>query len=182
MQGALLFSMTTDQEILDVVDESDRVIDRVTRGEIHRKGLRHRAVHVFLFNEQRELFLQKRAAGKDTFPLCYDSSASGHVNSGEDYDCCATREVHEELGIKLPAGALMRSLRIEACEDTGQEFVLVYRASGNWRPIINPEELADGTYWSRTAIEKLIATHPEQCARSFIRVFSEFCQRNLWPT
>ena len=180
-KGALLFSMNTDQEILDVVDETDRVIRREKRGIIHRIGLRHRAVHVFLFNQRGELFIQKRSANKDTFPLCYDSSASGHLDTGEDYDQCAFREIHEELGIQLPASLLARSLRITACADTGQEFVWAYWTQGDWQPVINRAELTEGKYWPRMEIQQLITSHPEQCATSFILVFNEFCRHNLWP-
>jgi len=55
-------------EIFDVVDELDRVIGTAPRSEVHRRKLRHRAVHVLLFNTRAELFVQKRSAAKDTFP------------------------------------------------------------------------------------------------------------------
>ena len=52
-------------ELLSVVDENDRVIDTRPRYEIHAKGLRHRAVHILVFNQQDVLFLQKRSMKKD---------------------------------------------------------------------------------------------------------------------
>jgi 16S rRNA (adenine1518-N6/adenine1519-N6)-dimethyltransferase len=173
--------MNTDQEILDVVDENDRVIGHAKRGDIHRTGLRHRAVHIFLFNQQGELFVQQRGAGKDTYPLCYNSSASGHLDSGEDYDHGTAREVREELGITIPARLLKRSIRIAACADTGQEFVWLYRTQGDWHPVINRAELAAGKYRSRDEIQRLIATLPEQCAPCFIRAVREFSRSQLWP-
>ena len=39
-------------EIFDVVDERDCVIGRASRAEVHARRLRHRAVHIFLFNSQ----------------------------------------------------------------------------------------------------------------------------------
>ena len=66
------------EEIFDVVDDRDQIIGTATRSDVHARKLRHRAVHVFLFNLKGELFIQKRAATKDSFPRCYDSSASGH--------------------------------------------------------------------------------------------------------
>jgi isopentenyl-diphosphate delta-isomerase type 1 len=173
--------MTSDNEILDMVDENDQVIGQATRAHIHRAGLRHRAVHIFLFNPHGELFIQKRAATKDTFPLCYDSSASGHLDSGESYEHCAVREIQEELGINLPVGNLRTCFRIEACQDTGQEFVWVYQTQGNWQPVINTTELLEGRFWAREEIEQQINADPRQFAPSFIRVFRQFCQRQLWP-
>ena len=80
------------EEILDVVDNHDEVIGQQPRGEIHRLKLKHRAVHVLVFNSRSELFLQKRSMKKDCFPGAWDSSASGHLASGESYDSCAVRE------------------------------------------------------------------------------------------
>ncbi|MCZ6882595.1 MAG: NUDIX domain-containing protein, partial [Gammaproteobacteria bacterium] len=86
------------QELLDVVDEDDRIVCVKTRGEIHELGLMHRSVHILVFNSQRQLFIQKRSMSKDNQPGLWDSSAAGHVDSGEDYHSCAIRELAEELG------------------------------------------------------------------------------------
>ena len=56
------------EEIFDVVDADDRVIDQQPRSEVHRLGLRHRAIHLLVFNAAGELFLQKRSMKKDCFP------------------------------------------------------------------------------------------------------------------
>ena len=93
--------MAVSDELLDVVDENDRVIAVKTRGEIHAAGLMHRAVHILVFNRRGELFLQKRSLQKDEQPGLWDSSAAGHVDSGEAYLDCAEREIEEELGIVL---------------------------------------------------------------------------------
>ena len=90
-------------EIFDVVNERDEVIGQETRQEVHRRGLLHRAVHVLIYNGKGEIFLQKRSMTKDSCPGLWDSSASGHVDSGEEYDACSVREVREELGVDLRA-------------------------------------------------------------------------------
>src|SRR5688572_31217226 len=86
------------EEIFDVVNERDEVIGQKPRSEIHRLKLKHRAVHVLVFNSKGQLFLQKRSMTKDCFPGTWDSSASGHLDCGEEYDACARRELREELG------------------------------------------------------------------------------------
>src|SRR3954466_6344104 len=91
------------EEIFDVVNEVDEVVDKRPRSEVHRLGLMHRAVHVLVFNSRGQVFLQKRSLTKDRQPGLWDSSSSGHVDSGEDYDACAMRELSEEIGLQLDA-------------------------------------------------------------------------------
>jgi isopentenyldiphosphate isomerase len=106
------------EEIFDVVNERDEVVGQLPRREVHRQKLRHRAVHVLVFNGRGELFLQQRSLTKDNFPGVWDSSSSGHVDSGEDYDPCTLREVREELGVQLPR-VPDRLFKLEATPETG---------------------------------------------------------------
>src|SRR4051812_18325754 len=127
------------EEIFDVVNDRDEVIGSERRSEVHRLGLQHRAVHVLIFNRRGQIFLQKRSLKKDRQPGVWDSSASGHVDRGEDYDACALREVHEELGLRL-SGAPKRLFKLRASTETDQEHVWVYRAEaeGPFHP--HPDE------------------------------------------
>ena len=101
------------EEIFDVVNEHDEVIGRRPRCEVHRLGLKHRAVHVLVFNSRGEVFLQKRSMKKDTAAGLWDSSSSGHVDSGEEYDACAVRELGEEIGLQVarPPGGCSKLTR-----------------------------------------------------------------------
>src|SRR4051812_48606874 len=86
-------------EIFDIVNDRDEVIGQKPRRLVHRDGDKHRAIHVLVFNARGEVFLQKRSMKKDTFPGAWDSSTSGHVDSGEEYDATAIRELREEIGM-----------------------------------------------------------------------------------
>jgi isopentenyl-diphosphate delta-isomerase len=166
-------------EIFDVVNDRDEVIGQATRREVHERGLKHRAVHVLLFNPKGELFVQKRSAAKDTFPGRYDSSASGHLDASETYDSCAARELHEELGIQVLQPELVRLFKIDASPETGWEFVWVYTLRGEYEPHVNPSEIEDGEFWDLDRVRAAIANDPERCAPSFCRVFREFDKRGL---
>lgn len=156
-------------EWLDVVDDHDRVIGRALREQIHAQNLRHRAVHILWFNSRGELYVQQRAPTKDTFPNCYDSSAAGHVAPGEDYDTAAQRELAEELG--LTGLRPHRLFKIDACPETGHEFVWVYRLDGDHTPQPNPNEIQSARFWSLPELETALRNQPEQFAPSFIKVF-----------
>src|SRR6185436_20849387 len=72
------------EEWFDVVNERDEVIGRELRRNVHARGLWHRAVHVLVFDRAGRVFLQKRSMLKDLSPGLWDSSCSGHLDSGED--------------------------------------------------------------------------------------------------
>ena len=86
------------EDIFDIVDVFDNVIGQKPRSEVHAKGLKHRAVHVLVFNDENEIFMQKRSASKDTWPGAWDASRTGHVDTGETYFEAALRELDEDLG------------------------------------------------------------------------------------
>lgn len=98
-------------ELLDVLDPDGRRSGRVSeRGVVHREGSFHAAVHVWVVRVRADggydLLLQKRSAEKDSFPGCYDVSAAGHIEAGEDVLAAAVRELAEELGIRAEADSL----------------------------------------------------------------------------
>jgi isopentenyldiphosphate isomerase len=164
------------EEIFDVVNDRDEIVDRGPRSEVHRLGLRHRAVHVLIFNSRGELFLQKRSMKKDCFPGVWDSSASGHLNLGEEYDACAAREVHEELGYVLPC-VPTRLFKIEACPETGQEFVWIYRCEAEGPFFLHPEEIETGAWFSSPTIDHWMRECPQDFASGLLRIWRELAAR-----
>src|SRR5476649_2529935 len=113
-------------ELFDVVDLDDRVVRQAPRGEVHARKWLHRAVHVLIHDAAGHLFLQRRSMAKDTFPGCWDSSCSGHVDAGEDYVIAARRELGEELGWSDLSLPLRPVLKLNALSETGYEFIQIY--------------------------------------------------------
>jgi isopentenyldiphosphate isomerase len=167
------------EEIFDVVNERDEVIGRQPRREVHRLGLWHRAVHVLVFNARGQVFLQKRSLSKDTSPGLWDSSASGHLDSGEDYDYCAVRELREEIGlvIKRPPG---RWFRIAASAETGQEFVWVYRLENEGPFTLHPDEIERGEWFALEIVTHWMADKPQEFASAFRLIWRMTVNENGW--
>jgi isopentenyldiphosphate isomerase len=158
------------EDIFDVVNEHDEVIDRKPRSEVHRLGLLHRAVHVLVFNGRGQIFLQKRSMKKDRQPGVWDSSASGHVDSGEDYDTTAVREVWEEIGLRL-AKTPERLFKIAACAATDQEFVWVYRCESEGPFTLHPDEIDEGGWFSPEEVSRWMQEKPQEFATALLLIW-----------
>ena len=137
-------------EVFDVVDERDVVVGREFRREIHRRGLLHRAVHIFWLRADGMLCLQRRSYAKDNCPGALSSSCAGHVDTGEDYRTAAIRELHEELGIKVSAGQLTEIDYAPCHPDLGNEFVRSYVLKGDYPTRLAPFEV-DAIVWRSPA-------------------------------
>ncbi|GFZ17269.1 nudix hydrolase homolog 3 [Actinidia rufa] len=77
-----------------------------SRGDVHRDGDYHGAVHVWIFSEStQELLIQRRADCKYSWGGLWDISSAGHISAGDSSLITARRELHEELGVILPKDA-----------------------------------------------------------------------------
>ncbi|MBI5035010.1 MAG: NUDIX domain-containing protein [Chloroflexi bacterium] len=106
-------------EYFDVVNEDNIVVRQELRSVVHRTGLWHRGMNIFLFTPDGKLIVQKRSQDKDTFPSALDCSVSEHVKAGEEYAQTAVRGLREELSIE---GIELRPLI---------EFSMVYGTNDN---------------------------------------------------
>lgn len=90
-------------EYFDVLNSNGEYTNEVTsREECHKKGLYHKAVVVFILNEDNtKILLQKRSAHKKLWPNLWDITAGGHVLSGELGYEAVIRETKEEIGINI---------------------------------------------------------------------------------
>jgi isopentenyl-diphosphate delta-isomerase type 1 len=161
------------EEIFDVVNERDEVVGRAPRREVHRTGLMHRAIHVFVFNARGEIFLQKRSMSKDSSPGLWDSSASGHLDSGEDYDACAVRELREEIGLVISTPPC-RVCKVSPCAETGQEFVWLYEGASEGPFTLHPEEIERGDWFARARVTQWISERPQDFAPAFVLLWKKF--------
>jgi 16S rRNA (adenine1518-N6/adenine1519-N6)-dimethyltransferase len=165
-------SMSNEQ--FPVVDENDELQGYATRSEVHGNNLRHRAVHILIFNQFGELYLQLRSRWKDRHPLKWDSSAAGHVTVGENYDETARRELTEELGVDVP---LERIFRLTASPRTGHEFIWGYQGviSGDLTP--NRSEIERGVFFAPSVIDGWTSARPDDFAPGFLESWEAYRQK-----
>ena len=161
-------------ERFPVVDEYDEIQGHATRSEVHGNNLRHRAVHILIFNQVGDVYLQQRSRWKDQHPLKWDSSAAGHVTAGENYDETARRELKEELGVDVP---LERIFGLTASSRTDHEFIRGYRGvvSGDLFP--NRCEIERGVFFAPAVIDGWTSARPGDFAPGFLESWKAYRQK-----
>ena len=166
------------EECFDVVDNADQVVSQLTRSEVHRRKLLHRAVHVFLFRSDMAMLIHKRSDTKEEFPSVWTSSCSGHVSAGEDYDATAVRELHEELGVE---SVVERLQKFAACPDTSHEFTVLYQCISDAAVTPDPGEIAEVQWMSVDKIRLWMEQAPEDFSPAFCLLFRWFLQNSKTP-
>jgi isopentenyl-diphosphate Delta-isomerase len=167
------------EEHFETFDRDGRSTGLAPRSRVHREGLWHRSVNVFLFRSDGQLLLQRRHPDKDVWPGAWDLSVAEHLKPGEAYLDAALRGLSEELGIVgvalEPLGGVVASRVVEEhagvqdCE-LQQAYRLVYDGPVSPDPAevtetaeFPVEELArafarrpgDFTPWFRESVERL---------------------------
>jgi 16S rRNA (adenine1518-N6/adenine1519-N6)-dimethyltransferase len=151
-------------EMFCVVDEQDRVTGAEPREYVHVNNLRHRAIHVFIFNQRGEIFLQRRSIWKDKNPGRWDSSTSGHVDAGESYEEAARRELREEIGIECP---LEKLGKLPCSEATGWEFIEIFRGRHEGPFRLAPMEIETGAFFPLHQVRQWLRGTPEDFSPVF---------------
>ena len=162
---------STPDERFPVVDENDRICGYASRAEVHGNNLRHRAVHILIFNQVGDVYLQQRSRWKDRHPLKWDSSAAGHVSAGENYDQTAQRELKEELGVDV---SLERIFRLNASSRTDHEFICGYRGMVSASLTPNKREIEEGVFFASGVIDGWTSARPDDFAPAFLECWKAY--------
>ncbi|MCP3817250.1 NUDIX domain-containing protein [Streptomyces sp. A3M-1-3] len=140
-------------EILDIVDEQDRVVGQAPRGEATEKGLRHRCAFVLARDAGGRIFVHRRTATKLVFPSLYDMFVGGVVGAGESYDEAALREAEEELGVSgLPRPVPLFKFLYESPEHSWWSYVYEVRCDLPVNPQV--EEVAWHGFLTEDEVER----------------------------
>lgn len=143
------------EEIFPIVNEQGETIGSATRKECHSGSfLLHPVVHLHIFNEKDELYLQKRSMYKDVQPGKWDTSVGGHIDLNERVLEALQREVSEELNINTfePVFAFNYVFQSDVERELVNSFFTYY--SDEIEP--NPAEISEGRFWSLEEIRENI--------------------------
>ncbi|MGB7319404.1 MAG: isopentenyl-diphosphate Delta-isomerase [Planktotalea sp.] len=142
------------------------VLTPVEKLDAHKRGLRHKAVSVFVFHKG-EILIQRRALGKYHTPGLWANTCCTHPHWDEPAETCALRRLEEELGLKLENCTYRGQVEYRADVGNGlieHELVDVFVAHLNERPAtrLNPDEVM-GVHWvSYPDLLASVASEPER--------------------
>lgn len=154
----------------------DGTLQPVEKLDAHVRGLRHKAVSVFLMADDG-LLIQRRALGKYHTPGLWANTCCTHPQWGEDDAACAARRLNDELGI-VGASPLPRG-QVEYRADVGggliehelvEVFVVAAPRALPLKP--NPDEVMDTRWITLDALHHEIADTPD-IFTPWLRIYME---------
>ena len=157
----------------------------VEKLEAHRRGLRHKAVSVFVLHGQ-EVLIQKRAMCKYHTPGLWANTCCTHPMWGEDPEACAHRRLNEELGITGLTLEYRDQLEYRADVGGGlieHELVDVFVAEVPERVTMtpNPDEVMD-TAWVNLDVLARRARNTPEIFTPWLRIYLEQYADQIFQT
>ena len=158
--------------------------DRLTpmdKMEVHRQGLRHPAVSIFVLDGDKVL-IQRRAETKYHSPGLWANTCCTHPKWNERPEHCALRRLNEELGITglYPAHADRLEYRAEVGNGLIEhEVVDIYLAYARPGMTITPnlEEVAEIRWVGIYDLAAEVRRHPERFSKWLAIYLAEHMDR-----
>jgi isopentenyl-diphosphate delta-isomerase len=146
----------------------------LVRGEkmdVHKRGLPHLAVSVFVFDGDH-LLIQRRAAAKYHCGMLWANTCCSHPHWGESLESAARRRLGEELGLNLAlTNTATLSYRARVTMGlTENERVTVFRGEADRRALrlkLDPVEVAEIDWIALPALFTRVQDAPETFAPWF---------------
>ncbi len=167
----------TDEKGIDLLND-DGTVRTMDKMEAHRRGWRHRAVSVFVFNSHGDLLLQRRAPDKYHSPGKWTNTCCTHCREGEPPSDTAVRRLREEMGLRCPLREVF-SFPYHAEVGNGMienEFDHNLVGECNESPTPDPTQISDWKWMATTAVQESLVKSREQYTYWLRCCFAEVLQ------
>lgn len=156
-----------DEEMIQLIPAwVDGDLTPVDKLKVHRLGLRHKAVSVFVMSNDKVL-IQRRAMNKYHTPGLWANTCCTHPLWGEDSGDCAVRRLREELGITGIYPARRDTVEYRADVGNGMiehEVVDIFAATADADLVVkpNPAEVMDIDWISPYDLAAEVTRRPDR--------------------
>jgi len=156
-----------------LVDTNDKPIGTMEKMEAHEKALLHRAISVFIFNDEGKWLLQQRTYDKYHSKGLWTNTSCSHPFPGEDSLSAANRRLNEEMGMSADLKEVFSFTYKQELENglTEHEFDHVFIGFSNELPKPNPDEVMSYKYISTIDLIKDVELNPENYTVWFKLIF-----------
>lgn len=163
-----------------LVDDSDRELGTAGKLAVHRDGRLHRAVSVFLFDDDGRWLLQRRADGKYHSAGLWSNTACTHPRPGEVPAQAAARRLEEEMGVRCllkPAFTFLYRAELDGGPEplVEHEFDHVFVGRFSGAPAPAPAEVSEWRWVDGDTLRADLARLPEQYTPWF-----RMLEREVW--
>ena len=141
-----------------LVDEQNEQLGTMEKMEAHQKGLLHRAFSIFIFNNNGQMLLHRRALAKYHSPGLWTNACCSHPFPGETTLNAATRRLKEEMGFQCPIDETGSFIYHATFENglTEHEFDHLFIGTFNGDIFPNEEEVCGYKWLSIHEIDELL--------------------------
>ena len=152
-----------DQESVILVDAGNNLIGSCGKLAAHREGKLHRAFSILITNQEGELLLQRRAAGKYHFANRWSNACCGHPRPGELTSAAAGRRLMEELSFRVTL-TQVRELCYRASDTISglveHEYLHVFHGVYSGDPSPDPDEVGAWRWVAPDQVRRELASCP----------------------
>lgn len=152
-----------------LVNEYDQEVGRMEKIQAHEEAKLHRAFSVFVFNENNDLILQKRASTKYHSPSLWTNTCCSHPKPDERTDFAAHRRLIEELGFNCFMYKAFEFTYKAVFENglTEYEYDHVYIGFYDGHIMPNPREVDEIKYISKLELMEDLLDNPQNYTEWF---------------
>lgn len=144
------------QEIVDIVNEKDKIIGKATRQEVKEKKLIYRCAGIYVEKNEKTI-IQKRSKNKSIRPNNW-SILEETVKSKETYEKAAKRGLKEELGLKTKKLVYLGKKLIKDKKYSDYFFISVYKCKAVGKIKIQKSEIEKIKILTKKQLKQLIKT------------------------
>lgn len=176
-----IVSFENDELIL--VDKNDLIVGHASKLKCHEaNGILHRAFSTFIFNDSKELLLQRRSKIKKLWPLYWSNSCCSHPRKNENMETATHRRVKEELGLDVPTLKYLFKFEYHAVYNehgSEHENCSVYIGKSNDPVKINTNEIAEYDFISMHELESRMNKNPDSFTPWFLLEWKRILENHM---